>query len=86
VIAVRRSGLRVIEGCEGERVVVAVEKVATCVPMPARTTPQGWVTVSRGVQYIPTTGRYRARATAPGGKRVSAGLRNERTRVDDNVA
>ncbi len=36
-------------------------------------TPGGWVTVAPGVQFVPTTGRYRARASAPGGKRVSAG-------------
>ena len=69
---VKWSGLSTLEGNAVARVVGNVQKT-TLVATPVKDTPGGWVTVAPGVQYIPTTGKYRARASAPGGKRVSAG-------------
>lgn len=65
--------LRALEGLGDERVVAAVAKQSPNAATAVKSTPGGWVTVARGVQFVPTTGRYRARASAPGGKRVSAG-------------
>jgi integrase len=70
---VKWSGSPVLEGRHSARVVANVQKVARLVVTPVKDTPGGWVTVAPGVQFVPTTGRYRARASAPGGKRVSAG-------------